>query len=378
MLIGLGLFLTVRPVFGQTDSSRLVYVVDSVLVESDPGSDDDLSPADIAEMVVVKNKDSLQRLGYGRFNGVAFIFTKAYRARPDSIKKNPSLKQMVQKNGVWYFHEAPYSGRVIDYYLNGKVQTEGQLLNGKGNGWVIHYYHNGQKELARPYKDGVIDGTDREFYPDGTLKQEGVFVAGREEGVWKRYFPNGQTDLYSNYLHGELVDSSVRYYSTGMIKERVMIKNGKVISDPVKTKVHQLMNKSAQSDKEEDRAGAIRYATKAIALDSTFADAYFSRGTLKLNDFKFDEAIADLDKALTIEPYMKNALSNRAFARIRKYQFAGGRVLSKNDDVTVMASKGKVDIPAADKEKICSDLQKAISLGDNRKMIMDALHDYCQ
>jgi Tfp pilus assembly protein PilF len=113
-------------------------------------------------------------------------------------------------------------------------------------------------------------------------------------------------------------------------------------------------------------------------LDSTFADAFFSRGTIKLNDFQFDDAIADFDKALQLEPYMDVALANRAFARIRKYQFANSRTLSKNDEVTVMASADKVPIPADEQEKICDDLQKALFLGDKSKMITEALSNYCQ
>lgn len=55
---------------------------------------------------------------------------------------------------------------------------------------------------------------------------------------------------------------------------------------------------------------------------------------------------------------MASALTNRAFTRIRKYQFASSRTLSKNSEVTVLASKDKVPIPKADQDKICSDLQQ--------------------
>ena len=138
------------------------------------------------------------------------------------------------------------------------------------------------------------------------------------------------------------------------------------------------MVKSNESNKDEDTKSAIKYCSKALELDSTFAEAYFSRGTLKLNDFQFDDAIADLDKALQFEPYMDVALANRAFARIRKYQFANGRTLSKNDEVTVLASPDKVSIPVDEQQKICDDLQKAIFLGDKTKMITEALSNYCE
>ncbi|MHA4809008.1 hypothetical protein ACX0G9_12920 [Flavitalea flava] len=74
---------------------------------------------------------------------------------------------------------------------------------------------------------------------------------------------------------------------------------------------------------------------------------------------------------------MENALSNRAFARIRKYQFGNSRSLFKNSEVTVLASKDKVPIPQEEKDKICQDLRKAVFLGDKSKMIPEALSNYC-
>ena len=137
------------------------------------------------------------------------------------------------------------------------------------------------------------------------------------------------------------------------------------------------MTKSSESNKEGDTKAAIKYCSKVIEMDSTYAEAYFSRGTIKLNEFQFDEAITDFNKALKFEPFMEFALANRAFARIRKYQFGSSRTISKNSEVTVLASKDKVPIPEEDLEKICSDLRNAVLLGDKSKMITEALHNYC-
>jgi hypothetical protein len=72
------------------------------------------------------------------------------------------------------------------------------------------------------------------------------------------------------------------------------------------------------------------------------------------------------------------SLSNRAFARLRKYEFKDSRTLSKNSGVTVLAAKDKVEIPQEEKIKICSDLKKGLELGDNKPMILDALKKYCE
>lgn len=364
--------------FGQTSNDKIMFVVDSIPVIDDPEEGNEIVQTDVADITVIKNKDTLNRLGYGQFDGVTFIFTKEYRTRPDSLKQIPSSKQMERKNGAFLFHNTLYTGRFIDYYYSGRIQGEGIFLNGRVNGHRKMYYQNGKLALERDYKDGIENGFEIEYYEDGSLKQKGEFVNGKENGVWDMYFPNGQIKQRSNFIDGIMDGETTVYYSTGKVLAIEVTKNGKTIPDKRLEKINQVMKKGHESSKEEDYKSAIKNYSKAIELDSTYAEAYFSRGTVKLNDFQFDEAIADFDKALKFEPFMPFALSNRAFARIRKYQFGNSRTISKNSEVTVLASKDKVPIPEDEQEKICNDLQKAMFLGNKSKMITEALSDYCQ
>jgi tetratricopeptide (TPR) repeat protein len=373
-----GLFFLNSISFGQTTNDKIMFVVDSIPVIDDPEEGNEILQTDFADITVIKNKDTLKLLGYGQFDGVTFLFTKEYRNRPESIKQIPSSKQMEKKDGAFLFHSNIYNGQFIDYYYSGRKQGEGTFLYGKLNGHRKMYYQNGKLAMERDYKDGIENGFENEYYEDGSLKQKGEFVNGKEEGIWESFYPNGQVKLRSKYNKGEVFDTATKYYSTGKVKEIVFIKNGKVIPDPSLVKINQLMTKSNESNKDGDIKAAIKYCSKVIELDSTYAAAYYSRGTIKLNEFQFDEAIADFDKALKFEPLMVFALANRAFTRIRKYQFASSRTLSKNSEVTVLASKDKVAIPQDEQEKICNDLQKAIFLGDKSKMITEALNDYCQ
>ena len=151
-----------------------------------------------------------------------------------------------------------------------------------------------------------------------------------------------------------------------------------MIPDPGLRKIDQLMSRSEESNKAGDTRSAIKFCSKAIEIDSAYAEGYYVRGTIKLNEFQFDEAIADLDRALLFEPFMESALTNRAFARIRKYQFSSAKKLSQNNEVTVLAAKDKVTIPTVDQEKICIDLQWALFLGQKTKMIIEAASQYCQ
>ncbi|TKC08283.1 hypothetical protein FA048_14095 [Pedobacter polaris] len=378
ILIAVLLAFTLLNAFGQASNDKIIYIVDSIAVIEDPEEGNEISQNDIADLVVVKDKEKLKRLGYEQFDSAIYLFTKEYRNRPDSIKMIPSSKQMERKDGVWHFHGAAFNGRIIDYYYSGKKQGEGTFLNGKINGYRVLYFQNGKISTERTYKSGIAHGFEKEFYEDGSIKQKGEFVDGKENGIWESYFPNGQVKLRSNYDKGEIKGNAIKYYSNGKIKESVFIKNGKVTEDPKLEKLTQLMTRSNESNKEGDLKSAIKYCSKVLELDSTYAEAYFSRGTIKLNDFQFDEAIADFDKALQLEPFMEFALANRAFARIRKYQFGNSRTLSQSKDITILASKEKVSIPEAEQAKICNDLKKSIFLGNKIKMITEALTEYCQ
>jgi len=361
----------------QNTREAVAYIVDSIPIMEDPDEENQVTEADVADITVIKNRDSLNALGYDKFAGAIFIFTKAYRTRSDDVKNLPSLKQMERKNGTWYFHDNPYTGKFINYYYSGRKQAEGTFQNGKAGGLQTTYYPNGVVSTENYYVNGVQNGTEKEYYENGAIKQKGEFVNGKEEGVWEMYFPNGQVKQRNSFRDGTMDGETTIYYSSGKVLAVEIAKNGKITADKRLEKIRQMMNKGHASYKEGDYKAAIKNYSKAIDLDSTYAEAYFARGTIELNDFQFDEAILDFNKALGFEPYLERALSNRAFARIRKYQLGSGRKLSENRDVTVIASKDVPGIPANERAIICADLKQAMSLGNKGKTILDAWREFC-
>src|SRR4030095_4092066 len=95
-------FLSISAIsFGQSPVEKILFVIDSIPLFNDPEEWNSIAQEDIADITVIKNKDSLKRLRPEQWDGIIYIFTKAYRNRPDSLKKIPSLKQMVVKNEVW-------------------------------------------------------------------------------------------------------------------------------------------------------------------------------------------------------------------------------------------------------------------------------------
>ena len=112
-------------------------------------------------------------------------------------------------------------------------------------------------------------------------------------------------------------------------------------------------------------------------MNPRYSDVYFHRSRAYLYDLRFDEALIDCDRAIELEPMYREAYSNRAFVRLRKHELKDSRTLGKSGGVTILASKDNVEIPDAEREKICADLKTGYELGDRQQMIVDAIENYC-
>ncbi|HSC38095.1 MAG TPA: tetratricopeptide repeat protein [Chitinophagaceae bacterium] len=278
------LFLSGLRSTAQGNTEKITYIVDSIPVINDPEEGNDMVESDLADMRIIRNKDSLTLMGYGKFDAVIYLFTKEYRARPDSIKKIPSTRQMERQNGAWFFRNAPYTGKFIDYYYSGKKQGEGAFQNGKLDGPRMVYYVNGKVATERVFSNGVADGLEKQYFEDGSLQQKGLFVNGKEDGVWEMYFPNGQVKQRSTFKNGTMEGEATTWYSTGKILAVEWTKDGKTTPDKRLEKIDNVLSKGNAAMKEEDFKAAVKSYSKAIELDSTYAQAYFSRGRAYLND----------------------------------------------------------------------------------------------
>ncbi|MEP7109585.1 MAG: toxin-antitoxin system YwqK family antitoxin [Ferruginibacter sp.] len=383
ILLFTALFHICTTSFAQASNERMIFVIDDVPLIDNLEDWNQISNEDIADMTVIRNKDSLKLLGFRRFDGVTYIFTKEYRNRADSIKEIPSLKQMTMENDAWHFHNIPYSGKYIDYYNSGRKQNEGTLKDGRLNGELKIYYQNGQLGSACNYKEGMADGVKIEYYSNGALNQKRVLKEGRDDGVWERYFPNGQLIQRSTVKNGKLLDPGIiTYFSTGKVNQSNQAKNGRVIPNPDMQKINYLQNEIYINQQSGDTKTVIKICSKIIKIDSTYINAYITMGGSLLTLFRFDEAITTFDKALTIEPLSKAALIQRARTRINKFEYGDGRKASKNNKDLVVASKDKTAIPAEEREKICVDLLTGSTLqsiyGDrDLKFIRESLLNYC-
>jgi antitoxin component YwqK of YwqJK toxin-antitoxin module len=343
--------------YGQRTEERVLYVVDSIPIITDPGEEEGtLTENDIETLTVVTAKANIEKQGYKDLDKIIFIVTKEYAKRPIELRNIPTTKQMERKNGKWHIKgsSTPYSGPFIDYFFNGKKQGDGILRAGVLEGLRTVYNPDGTTSYYEYYVNGIENGESKEYFRNGKLHQEGQYKNGKEDGLWKEW------------------------YSTGQLKRQTEFKDGKAVSTKEDEKFHTLFSKGIELFNEGHYSGAIKNYDKAIELNAKYSDVYFHRSRAYLYDLNFDQALVDCDKAIELEPMYMEAYSNRAFVRLRKYELKNSRTLSKSNGVTVLAAKDKVDIPKDELEKMCSDLIQGIQLGDNKPMILDAQKKYCQ
>lgn len=104
---------------------------------------------------------------------------------------------------------------------------------------------------------------------------------------------------------------------------------------------------------------ATEYCNQLIANNKNDAEFYFLRGTAFSNQFDFNKAIEDYDKAIEINPNYMEALTNRGVVKIN-----------------LLTGKGNLNPTKKETKSACQDLKKASGLGDI-KNTEDLIFVYC-
>lgn len=104
----------------------------------------------------------------------------------------------------YHFVDGLLEGKVIDYYLDGRIAYERNMKNGLRDGLQIEYSYEGEKR-EEIYNMGVLEVTI-EYYPNNLKKSESVYNKNRKK--------DGMEIIYN---------------SDGNVNKRVLWKNGEII-----------------------------------------------------------------------------------------------------------------------------------------------------
>ena len=116
----------------------------------------------------------------------------------------------VDNNDIIYVQgeKTPFTGIIEDY----KAYLGEGLLEGKV-----------------PFKNGKVEGVQKDYYENGNLKRELPHKNGIINGIVKEYYPNGKLKIESSQKNGLPDGVSIFYDENGKVIEQVMFKDGKEV-----------------------------------------------------------------------------------------------------------------------------------------------------
>ncbi|NBP68771.1 MAG: hypothetical protein EBR30_17880 [Cytophagia bacterium] len=112
------------------------------------------------------------------------------------------------------------SGVTTTYYESGAMRFQGELQNGKEQGFWTYYWENGQKQYTGYYTDGKQDSLWNFFNEDGTLYRKGSFLRGVQHGSWTDFYSNGKISAAGNYVKARQHGPWEFFYEDGQLSHK--------------------------------------------------------------------------------------------------------------------------------------------------------------
>jgi antitoxin component YwqK of YwqJK toxin-antitoxin module len=112
------------------------------------------------------------------------------------------------------------------YYANGKLSSEGTMVNGKPDGFWRTYFENGNIKSEGSRKNFLLDSLWKFYNDSGKLQQAYIYRNGKKNGVQTTFYANGQTQN-EEFLEDNIKNGLSKYYNTnGKMIRAVLFSNG--------------------------------------------------------------------------------------------------------------------------------------------------------
>lgn len=118
----------------------------------------------------------------------------------------------------------------VFYYPSGAKSSEGQLINGKPEGYWRSFYENGNIQSEGNRQNGLLAGEWKFYTSEGVLSKTITYGNDKKNGYSLIYDSIGTTVLRQLYYVNDVLDSLQReYYPNGCLKSEVMMKKGEKV-----------------------------------------------------------------------------------------------------------------------------------------------------
>lgn len=117
-----------------------------------------------------------------------------------------SSEKIVQSEGLFFTDATQtklYSGEFKEYFANGALKVEINILNGKPEGAYLVYFANGKPNEVRAYRNGEFHGVWRTYNEAGMLIAEAEYRNNKKNGTWHVWDDSGIMRYEMQYSNGK-------------------------------------------------------------------------------------------------------------------------------------------------------------------------------
>ena len=129
-------------------------------------------------------------------------------------------RQFGVKNGLT-------DGAYRSYHANGAIAIKGTCKKGKENGFTKSFYENGNVQATVHYKDGQKDGVLENFYESGNIKLREHYKNGAKNGLVENFYENGKIKTFAIFKNDVLDGTLQEYSENGNVLWEIPYKDGK-------------------------------------------------------------------------------------------------------------------------------------------------------
>lgn len=133
-----------------------------------------------------------------------------------------------ERERILFYAQKPFSGFVIEKYLNEKLATKNGYFNGKLEGKQEKWYADGSIMEIRFYHENRKIGKHTAWWENKQMKFEYFIENDIPLKTHREWNPNGQLFSLSNYsTEGQPVGEQKMWFENGQIKANYVIRDGR-------------------------------------------------------------------------------------------------------------------------------------------------------
>lgn len=114
-----------------------------------------------------------------------------------------------------------------EYYSNGALKSEFEVMNNLKNGYELKYDSLGNLVTRQFYKNDTLDGLKTTYFPFGKISEIVNYKRGKEQGDFFKFFSNGNIGYNVTMEEGKMVGLFQVYdrYDSGRMVDEVYLVN---------------------------------------------------------------------------------------------------------------------------------------------------------